>query len=129
MSSVCAEWGFLGFSFRSFSPAECAGIAFWFQFRFPLGCSGVGQFALPIPPSLFSFFCTRKQHETVSGSSTCHVPLKLPSIYSQLPLLCVPVTIRHGQKEQGKCDDVVDESRLQLNSVPLACFAACGQSA
>lgn len=96
--------------------------SFWSRFGFPPSRLGIGWFALQIPSLLFSFFCTRKQHETAPESSTCYVPLKLPSIYSQLPLLCVPVTIRHGQKEQGKCDHVADKWSLQPLLSPSGVF-------
>lgn len=63
-----------------------------------------------------------------------NVSMKLPTIFSQLPLVCVPVTIRHREKEQRKCErepgtlSEMNRGRARC-SVPLACFAACGQSA
>lgn len=86
-----------------------------------LGRSGVGQFALQIPKPLFSFFFAH-----ANSMRRClgplHVPLKFPSIYSQLPPLGVLVTIRHGKKEQGKCDDAAHKSRLPPLLTPSAVF-------
>lgn len=119
------SWRWLSSS-SFFSMAECAGILFWSLFGFavdgtrPLGCRTI---CIADPQAaLFLFFCTRKQHETVSRPTTCHVPLKFPSIYSQLPPLGVLVTIRHGKKEQGECDDVADKSRLPPLLTPSGVF-------
>lgn len=124
MSSSCNKWSFLGDGFLLLffffpwlnAPAFCC-VVLWMA----LGRSGVGQFALQIPKPLFSFFFAH-----ANSMRRClgplHVPLKFPSIYSQLPPLGVLVTIRHGKKEQGKCDDAADKSRLPPLLTPSAVF-------
>lgn len=112
------------FFFFFFSMAECAGILFWSLFGFavdgtrPLGCRTI---CIADPQAaLFLFFAHANSMRRCLGP--LHVPLKFPSIYSQLPPLGVLVTIRHGKKEQGKCDDAADKSRLPPLLTPSGVF-------
>lgn len=125
MSSSCNKWRFLGDGFLLlllfFSPmAECAGILLCraVDGTRPLGCRTI----CIVDPraALFLFFKHANSMRRCLGP--LHVPLKFPSIYSQLPPLGVLVTIRHGKKEQGKCDDAADKSRLPPLLTPSAVF-------
>lgn len=101
MSPPCNKRCFLAPSVRLFSPAKCGrrsvlGPALDFHSASPV----LGPFALQIPSSLFSFFCAQHASSIRRCLSPLRVtsPLKLPSICSQLPSLCVRVAIRHGRR-------------------------------
>lgn len=126
MSSSCNKWSFLGDGFLLllfFCPmAECAGILLCraVDGTRPLGCRTICIADPQAALLLLFFFAHANSMRRCLGP--LHVPLKFPSIYSQLPPLGVLVTIRHGKKEQGKCDDAAHKSRLPPLLTPSAVF-------
>lgn len=92
-------------------------------FCFPLLCLGVGRFALQILSPLFSLFSRRR----------CLSPLRppAPSLYS-LPNFLHSVSRRQSvtaRKHRGSVTMSPMNRGYNRCSVPLACFAARGQSA